>query len=83
MQLIVLICINQRVSSVNKLCFPNFPAGPSAGALLCIFVNRVRRVRGAAGAAFSQGRWENTVFRVYDDLISSLQYVLCMAVCII
>ena len=36
-----------------------------------------------AGAAFSQSRWENAVFRVYDDLISGLQYILCMAVCII
>lgn len=69
-QLIVLICINQRVSSVNKLCFLNFPSGPSAGALLCIFVNRVRRVRGAARAAFYSKQVGKTVFRVCDDFIS-------------
>lgn len=51
-QLIVLICINQSVSSLNKLCFLNFLASFSAGTLLCIFVDGAKPVQRPTEAAF-------------------------------
>lgn len=51
-QIIVLICINQRVSSLNKWCFLSFLASISAGAPLCIFVKWAKHAQRASEAAF-------------------------------
>lgn len=60
-QLIVLICINQRVSSLNKWCLLNFLASIPAGALLCIFVDWAKHVQRPTEAAFLKPGGENHV----------------------
>lgn len=80
-QLTVLIYINQRVSSPNKLWLVNFLASVSAGGLLCIFVKWVKQYWRPTEAAFLKpcGKTMFCLHRMTWQVVCIVLYV-CLCV---